>query len=352
MNFGSGSSGTQQTPIQTTTQSKEPWSGAAPYLSDMYATANNMRASNTGYQPWSGPLVAGTVPWQDQALTAMSGMAQNELGGGAGVNAARDYALKMLNPDAGGLTDREAGVVSQLQDMQANGPNESLGILRNVVNQASGQQNPYLQAILDAQNRKIGDRVNASMSGSGRYGSGAHTDVMTRALAEAEAPILASDYEARQERLGKTAGAMMDINKYRTGVMGGIEDIYNTGQGRMGQWAQMAPALDEARYAPAKTLLGLGEYSQNAYQKNLDAAIAQHNAAQAYPWEQLNREAGILAGSGGLGGTTVTGISQAQPGLAQRIFGGALAGAGIGSKFGPWGAPVGAAGGGLLSALL
>ena len=48
--------------------------------------------------------------------------------------------------------------------------------LQSLYQQAQGDQNPYLQSILDTNNRRIGDRVNSSVSGAGRYGSGAHTD--------------------------------------------------------------------------------------------------------------------------------------------------------------------------------
>src|SRR6185369_17360974 len=121
--------------------------------------------------------------------------------------------------------------------------------LRSLYDQAQGDQNPYLQSILDTNNRRIGDRVNASMSGAGRYGSGAHTDVMSRALAESANPILAQDYSQGLERAG--------------------------------QWAQLMPKLDEAQYAPAQSLMGLGQYYNERAQSLIEDQIKTYNAQQA-----------------------------------------------------------------------
>jgi len=81
-------------------------------------------------------------------------------------------------------------------------------------------------------------------------------------------------------------------------------------------------------------------------------AISLFNAQQARPWEQLSREANILAGAGGLGGTKTTVSNPYTPSALQAGFGGAAAGAGLGASFGGLpGAGIGAVGGGLLGLL-
>jgi len=157
------------------------------------------------------------------------------------------------------------------------------------------------------------------MSGAGRYGSGAHTDVAARAMAEAANPILAEDY--------------------------------SQGLQRAGQWAQLMPTLDEARLAPAQGLMNLGQFYNERAQNQLNDQIKLYNAQQARPWEQVARLNAIAGWAGGLGGTQfgtqTTPINQ--PSTLQKLFGGAAAGAGIGGSFGgPVGAGVGALGGGLL----
>ena len=182
----------------------------------------------------------------------------------------------------------------------------------DVYNEASGQQNPYLLQQLAAQDRRIGDKINSSMSGAGRYGSGAHTDVMARSLAEASYPVLAQDYTQRQQTrlgaLGAQQGALagqqgalagqMGATQGGVGVVGGISDIYNQGLQNAGRFAQLAPGLEEARYGPSDHMMGLGQYYTDREQKGLSDQINLWNAQQAYPWEQLQRYTGIAQGAG------------------------------------------------------
>ena len=111
------------------------------------------------------------------------------------------------------------------------------------------------------------------------------------------------------------------------------------------------PTLDEARWAPAQSLMALGQYQQERAQDALNDQIKLYEAGQARPWEQVARYNAISGGAGALGGSTsgtqTTPINQ--PSTLQRLFGGAAAGAGIGGSFGgPAGAGIGALGGGLL----
>src|SRR5260221_4416000 len=64
----------------------------------------------------------------------------------------------------------------------------------------SQQQNPYLQAAIEAAQRQTQDRVNSSMSAAGRYGSAQYADGSDRAGAEVADPILAQDYAQRQQQ--------------------------------------------------------------------------------------------------------------------------------------------------------
>ena len=149
-------------------------------------------------------------------------------------------------------------------------------------------------------------------------------------MAEAADPLLAQDYARRQAQQ---------------------QSILEGGQQRMGQWAQLMPTLDEARWAPAQGLMAIGQFQQERAQRTLDDQIKAYNANEARPWEQLARYNAIVGGAGGLGGTTVgsTTTPVNSPSTLQKLLGGGLAGAGIGGSFGgPPGAAVGALGGGLL----
>lgn len=273
------------------------------------AGANQLYSADSGYQPYPGATQAAMNPNLTSALTGMSNIATGDLGGTAGVKASQGLGLNMIQNQ--GLSPE----------------------LKSLLQQQQGQENPYLQSILASNNQRIGDRINSSMSGSGRYGSGAHTDLMARSLAEMANPILAQDYTQRQQ---------MQQNI----LQGGLE--------RAGQWSQLMPTLDQAQYAPAQQLAGVGQYLTERDQSALNDYIKTYNIAQARPWEQLARFNAIVGGAGALGGQTVgsqtTPINQ--PSTLQRLFGGAAAGAGIGGSFGgPAGAGLGALGGGLLGML-
>ena len=300
------SSGGQQPVTQQTQQTKDPWAPAQPHLTQAMGKAESLWGNSTGYQPYTGATVADVTPYFSTGWNSAYGTAANSLGGTEGVNAARGLGLNMIQNQ--GLSPE----------------------LKSLYEQAQGDQNPYLQNILNTSNQQISNKIGSSMSGAGRYGSGMHTDVAARAMAEAADPVLAQDYARRQQQM---------------------QGIAEGGLQRAGQWSQLMPTLDEAQYAPAQTMMGLGQFYNERAQKSLEDQIKSYNAQQAYPWEQLARYNAIVGGAGGLGGT-MTGSQTTpinQPSTLQRLFGGAAAGAGIGGSFGgPVGAGVGALGGGLL----
>jgi len=319
------SSGGQQPVTQQTQQTKDPWAPSQSGLQQSMNLARWYSDNDIGYQPWTGATQQPINMYTQMGLTDMA----NTLGGDAaaggtpGVNAGRALGLSQM---------QSQGITPGLQ--------QSLGQYASLYDQATNNENPYLQSILDTNNRRIGDRVNSSVSGAGRYGSGAHTDIMSRALAESADPVLAQDYARRQAQAMQATGAQADI--------------YGQGLQRAGQWAQLMPTLDEARLAPAQGLANIGQYYNERDQKALDDQIKLYNAQQARPWEQAARLNAISGQAGALGGTQfgtqTTPINQ--PSTLQRLFGGAAAGAGIGGSFGGLpGAGIGALGGSLLGLL-
>jgi len=303
------SSGGQQPVTQQTQQTKDPWAPAQEPLQHSMNMARSLVDQGAGYQPWTGATVAGIDPTLQAGLNAQASLFNQNLGGSAGVNAARALGTQTI---------QDQGFSPEL---------------RSLYEQAQGDQNPYLQNILDTSNRQISNKIGSSMSGAGRYGSGMHADVAARAMAEAADPVLAQDYARRQQQMQSIAGGA---------------------QQAAGQWAQMMPTLDQAQLAPAQGLANLGQFYQERGQKTLDDQVKLYNTQQAWPWEQVARLNAIAGQAGGLGGTQfgtqTTPINQ--PSTLQRLFGGAAAGAGIGGSFGGApGAGIGALGGGLLGML-
>lgn len=324
------SSGGSQQPV-TTTQTSDPWAGAQPHMRELMENAQGYFQTGTGYQPYSGQTQATPNPALTMGEATASGMAQGSLGGTPNVIAAQGLAGGMIGSQ--GISPGQWGSLVNMKNSES--------MYADLYNRAKDAENPYLLATIAGNDRRIADRVNSAMSGAGRYGSGAHTDVLARSLAEAANPILAQDYQSRQaQQMAATQGYQ--------GVQGQAADIYSGGLARAGQFAQLAPGLDEATFANTGRLMGLGQQATARDQATLNDQINLYNAQQSYPWEQLARYSGIVGGMGGLGGTRITSAPPPyQASSLQRGLGGALAGAGAGSIFGAPGAAIGGIGGGL-----
>ena len=67
--------------------------------------------------------------------------------------------------------------------------------------------NTALQSILNQTNRDVTGNVNSQFAGAGRYGSAAHTDVLSRNLAEAEGGILSNQYNLERGFMDQAASA-------------------------------------------------------------------------------------------------------------------------------------------------
>ncbi len=339
------SGGSGQNPV-TTTQTSDPWSGAQPYLTDVMGRASGLANADTGYGVFTGPTqVNDTNPWLNQGLNATAALGQTDLNGSPGVNAARNLAQEMIGSK--GLTDIHTTALGQIGNI-GHGYGALGSQYGNVFSEAAGNENPYLLGQIAANDRRIGDRVNSTMSGAGRYGSGAHTDVLSRSLAEAANPILAADYESRKNRQLSALAGEGSALAGQQGAWTNFADIGSQGLGRAAAFAQAVPGWDAARYTGAQALTGAGEWDQARRQNEINAQMQRFNVEQARPWEQLARYSGIVGGMGGLGGTKVTQSPNTSPSQFQRGLGGAAAGGLLGSMLMPGiGTGIGAGIGGL-----
>lgn len=353
-------SGGGQQPVQTTTQTNTPWGPVAQGYEQTIPQAEQFQQQGTGYIPWGGPTMGDINVMQTQGENMAQDIAMQ--GVPAGITNAMNLGAAMtgnawglgygITPEIQKALTGLGQVGHQYSDIYSDPT--TTGAYTNVINNM-GQQNPYLQQLLDTQNRRISDTINSQFSGAGRYGSGMQQDVTARALAEAEAPELLQDWTQRQQMGLGAAGALANQQLQATQglgqTQGAIADIYGQGLGRAGQWAQLMPALQQAQYYPSQVMQQMGNYYTQRNQQQLNNTIGLYNAGQAWPWEQLARENAIIGGAGGLGGTS-TGTSTTSVPRSQQILGGALLGGGLGSAFGPVGTGLGAVGGGLAGGFL
>ena len=152
------------------------------------------------------------------------------------------------------------------------------------------------------------------MSGAGRYGTGQHADVAARAMAKRPTRSWRRTMPAR------TADA---------------KDIPQGGLNRAGQWAQLMPTLDQAQYAGPDRMQSYGQFLTRTarswiwqdqigdLQRRAGAAVGAIVALRQHPVRRWRRS----------GGTKITTQNAYQPTTLQKIGGGAIAGAGLGSMF-------------------
>lgn len=290
------SSGNKTTP-QTTTASNAPWGPAQPALQMGLDNAMSLYSNNVGFQPYTGQTQAGLSSQTQGALDQTQQLAQGQGGllGQAGYN----YATGLINN--GGMSADQRAALAPLQ-ATANG---------DFLNQT----NPYLQQMLDANAERVRNQVNSSMSGAGRYGSGAHTTQLAKGITDATAPILYQNYDSERQRQLSAAQ--------------GLTDIYGQASNRALQTAGMGASLTDQLYDPASRLAGVGQVYDDRSQQAINDQIELFNQQQSRPWEQLGRLNAIATGAGQMGGTQTSTKPVAKQSTLQQLLGYGTLGAGL-----------------------
>jgi hypothetical protein len=274
---------------QTTTSSSDPWPAAQPLLGTTLKGAGALYNNNVGGEVFRGSTV---VPYAKQTTQAQG---LDEATANAATPAVNDYwnrASSLAND--GGLNSLQQLSLDQLKPMAAG---EML----------SG--NPYTEDIINQNARDMGNAINLSASGAGRYGSGVHQDQLSRNIGDMASTARFNNYNTER-------GYMQDA----------IGSQFNAGQQQRDNVAGGASILQNAlglRQAPSQMLRGVGAELEDLYGRNINDRLRIFQEEQNKPWEMLARANAIGAGAGQLGGT---GTSQAQmPGSSfTDILGGGL----------------------------
>jgi len=170
------------------------------------------------------------------------------------------------------LNQSQNAGIGLIQQRALNG-NPTFQNAENNLNQViSGQENPYLDSAYNQAASKVSDSVNSNFSAAGRYGSGAHTDVLSK-------------------NLGDVA----------TNIYGGA---YDADQGRRLQAIGQAPAFANQEYQDANQLLNAGQIQQDQAQNNLDFGYQQFQDEQNDPYKKLAAMAAVFGTN--LGGSSST----------------------------------------------
>lgn len=167
----------------TTTQESKPPAWATPLFERSAKDALALYRSQPEIPPYAGSAVADLTP------TTMQGV--NQL-----AQAGQAY-------DTSGTRPLFAGIGAT-----AAGPLQGMG------------ENPYFEEALSNRLQDVSDRVKSGVSSAGRYGSGAHTDVLTNELGQLSTQALSDQFNQnvaqRLQGLGlaqQSAGAMSDLDQ-------------------------------------------------------------------------------------------------------------------------------------------
>ncbi len=307
----------------TVTNTKPPAEVLANYRE---VTDQAKEVAKAPYTPYSGQLVAGLSPYQQQGMQGIS----------AAQGTYEPYAQSAQN------------YISQ----------GTQGISPTEFNNANVQQymSPYTQNVIDATmaNANIEDaKQQSSLQGNaiakGAWG-GNRADLARNDLARNQA-LARNQTIAGLENQNYSQALGQFNTQQQAGLAAQQQNAANNLQG-----AGLTGALGNYAYqnqlGGAGALINAGGIDQQTNQNDLNAQYQQFQQAQAYPFNTVSWLSGITSGLGsGMGGTSST--QGPAPNAGSGILGGALGGAGLANMlgFGSMGTGIGAGAGALLGLL-
>jgi hypothetical protein len=116
-----------------------------------------------------------------------------------------------------------------------------------------------------------------------------------------------------------------------------------------GAMSNLGGQVQQQGLADIGSIMGIGGQQQGFDQRTLDYLAGEYARVQQDPYEQMRFLSGILNGTPYTQTQTTSGGGAS---TGQGIAGGAMTGASMGSMFGPWGAGIGAIGGGILGGFM
>lgn len=368
---------------QTTTQtaSSEPWKEAQPYYKDVLGGAQGAYNSGNGFKYYPDSTVVPFSSQTNQALGNIQNLANQ--GNPLGV-AAQQQAGNVLN--SGGMSDWQKAALGGTYDIATGAKGLSTeGDYRDLLAKAGGTGevgaalqpyargdyvnggSPEFNKALDVQSGKLADDIQRTIGMQGRSGSAYNTNSLVEGVGNLRMSAMADEIARQQGQQLQAAGMLGNEQQRGFGnalsAVGGIGQTQganlsnmvgagsqisaagNQAANQVAQFAGLAPSIYDQQFAPSERLASVGAANEDLATRQKNDQIARYNSQQQEPWSRLAAYNALIGGSGSLGGTQTS--TAQQPANYMAPFGGALAGAQMGSAFGPWGAGIGAGLGGL-----
>jgi len=239
-------------------------------------------------------------------------------------NTVADFTPAQLAGQAGAL--QSAGTQQGLAGAAAQ---DTTGLLGNIWDPAN---NPALQGAIDASVRPITENyqqvvkpgIRDEFQGSQPFGG------TRKNLAQGQAA------NAYLRNVGDTANKV-------------VQGAYDTNMNANLKALALLPQTQAAQTTPALTTSGVGDVQQAMAQQLLNQEVNRYNYAQLAPFLQSQEIMSMVNAIPGAGSTTTANLPQQS--TLQKILGGGMTGASLGSLFGPIGSGIGAGGGALLGFL-
>lgn len=281
----------------------------APGMSQLVSGAKGVFDSGNAWAPNTSSMV---TPFANQTAQAMGSM-----------TSAANTSLPAFNSNFNNVSSMtKDGGLNTLQDQQ-------VARLNPIAAGDRMNGNPYLDDLIKRSGDDIRYQQGAIASGQGRYGSGGHEGVLSKAIGDMSGNL-------RYQNYGDEANRQMDA----------IGSLFNAGtQQRQNIAANTGQLTDayNARLNPLNTLAGVGGKYEDLYSRQLadkSRIFSDKQNAQTAP---INWLANLLGAAGG--GQQVTNTS-----VPSNPLGGAIGGGMAG--FDTFGGPLGALAGGLGGAFL
>jgi hypothetical protein len=251
------------TKTQTNTTSSEPWSPAQPALKTGLADAESLYSRGIGGEYYGGNTAIPFDANTQKGMDYLGGMARQNLQGD-GVTGR--YQTAIWN---GGFNAPQMDAVSNLTKV-ANAAPDIYG-------------DPAYMQVRDRVAADTTQGVNLGAASAGRYGSGAHTDVLQRSLSDSLAGMDVSQLQRQQGRQDAAT-----------------QNLFNAGQ----QGFSNLGTAYQGMKAPTQDLMGIGTMYEDLAGRNKNDEIRLFQESQDAPWNAITRLNAVAGGAGSMGGTS------------------------------------------------
>lgn len=257
---------------ETTTGTSAPWASAQPALKLGLKDAENIYKSGESFKPYTGSTVVG---YADQTRAGMQDIQNQSAQAMSDGTMGKPLGFYGSMFDNGGLSADQQGVADQWRTTASGSE--------------MGGSNPYFDDVLKRSLEDTATATNLGASGSGRYGSGMHTDVLADRTGRQATEARYGEYQNQQGRMDNARSSLAGLGQQ------GITNQFGAAQAMPGAW--------ENSQRPAMDLMKVGGMYEDLAGRTMGDQLRIFEETQNAPRAAVEWINSIGAGAGSLGGT-------------------------------------------------